>query len=247
MLGRELVDELRESYLDDINLPYLWQPNELIRNLNRAEVQATRRAHLLIDSTTANDSGTAGTASTMGQMPLCKLTIVADQAVYRVSPKILQVRRLQLQSMTYPLTGPVSFAELDEVQSGWFGTSGTIGTAGSGGYPTYFLNEPNNMVTIVLAPSASDTAFLTVSRLPLISFTLQTSPEIDEQHHDGLLDWAAHLCFAKPDSETRNDNLAKYYSDKFTERFGPLSNAYGEKMKKTLSQMQRMRPREFGS
>lgn len=247
MTGEELVAALRESKLDDNVVPYGWSTVELLRFLNYAEVQACRRAHLLIDGSTANDSGTAATASTAGQKPLCQLTLVADQATYSLSPKILQVKRCQLQSMTYPLSGPVSYAELDEFMSGWWGTSGTVGTAGSGGYPTYFLNEPPNTLTFVLAPSVTDTAHLVVSRLPLVSFTLQTSPEIETEYHEGLLDWAAHLAFMKPDTETLNLNLAKLYEDAFTERFGLLPSARDERIRKTLNMQQRMRPREYGS
>lgn len=247
MLGRELVDHLRQSVLDDIAPPYLWSTEELLRYLNYAEVQACRRAHLIIDSETLNDSGTAATASTAGQRPLCRLTVVANQAVYTLSPKVLQVKRLQLQSMTYPLLGPLQYPEVDERLSGWFGTNGTVGTCGSGGYPEAFLNEPGNTVTFLLSPSTSDTAFLVVSRLPLISFTLSSSPEIDEKYHINLCDWAAHHAFMKNDSDAQNLNLAKYYEDRFTATFGPLPDAYSERIVKTLKQQNRMRPRAFGN
>lgn len=247
MLGRELIAHMRESILDDVAVPYLWPDVELLRDLNFGEVQACRRAHLIIDGTTANDNGTAATAGTLGQKPLCSLAIVADQATYNLSPKILQIRRCQLKSMTVPLTGPVTYSEIDEYLSGWIGTSGTVGTAGSGGYPTYFLNEPGNTITFIRAPSASDTASLVISRIPLTPFTLQTSPEIDEKYHEGLMDWAAHLAYMKNDSDTLNMGLAKFYEDRFARQFGQIPNAYSERMKKTLSQRQRMRARVFGS
>ena len=247
MTGQELVTHLRESILDDAVIPYLWSDIELTRFLNYAEVQACRRAHLLIDGTTANDSGTAGTAGTLGQKPLCTLTTVAEQATYNLSPKILMIKRCQLKSMTYPLTGPVSYDELDEQMSGWLGTSGTVGTAGSGGVPDFFMNEPPNTITFVKAPSIADTANLVVSRIPLMSFTLQTSPEIEEKYHEGLCNWVAHLAFMKPDSETLNLNLAKHYEQQFTDAFGPLPTALAERWRKTLSTKQRMRAREFGS
>jgi len=277
MIGRELVAALRESKLDDVAPPFLWSDVELLRFLNYAEVQACRRAHLIIDWTTANDSGTAATAGTFGQKPLCVLSVIADQATYNLSPKILQVRRCQLKSMTYPLIGPVTHAELDERLAGWWGTAGTVlssGTGGAttsswtagtsatggthatsgtlitallGGQPDYFINEPTNTLTLVLSPSANDTAYLVVSRIPLIPFTLQTSPEIEEKYHEGLMDWAAYLAFKKPDSDTLNLNLAALYEKEFTAQFGPLPDAYSEKMKKTISMQGRMRPRTFGS
>lgn len=247
MTGQELITHMRESILDDATPPYLWQDPELLRYLNYAEVQACRRAHLIVDSTTANDSGTAGTAGTLGQRPLCTVAVLANTATYNLSQKVLQIKRCQLKSMTYPLTGPVTYSELDDLVSGWIGTSGTVGTAGSGGYPGYFLNEPNNTLTLIQAPSKNDTAYLVVSRIPLIPFTLQTSPEIEEKYHEGLMDWAVHLAYMKNDSDTINLNLAKVYDEKFTKQFGPLPDAYSDRMRKTISQKQRMRPRTFGS
>jgi hypothetical protein len=273
MTGQELVAHLRESILDDMAPPYLWQEAELLRYLNYAEVQACRRAHLIIDGTTLSDNGTAATAGTLGQKPLCMLPIVANVATYNLSPKVLQVKRCQLMSMTYPLPGPKSYSEIDELQSGWWGTVGTLGTvvtigtsgssststayttagsagtvaaSGSGGYPYCYINEPGNTITFVLAPSANDIAALVVSRIPLTPFTLQTSPEIEEKYHEGLMDWAAHLAYMKNDSDTINLNLAKVYEDKFTRQFGSLPDAYSDRMRKVLSQKQRMRARAFG-
>jgi hypothetical protein len=247
MTGKELIAHMRESVLDDPAIPYLWPDTELLRFLNYAEVQACRRAHLIIDATTTNDSGTAATAGTLGQKPLCVLSVVADQAVYQLSPKILQVKRCQLKSMTYPLRGPITYPQVDEEFSAWWGTNGTVGTAGSGGYPEAFLNEPGNTITFLLSPSSSDTAYLVVSRLPLMSFTMQTSPEIDEKYHIDLCDWAAKLAYSKPDADTSNLVLASQYENSFTSKFGPLPDAYSDRMRKTLPMMGRMRDREFGS
>ena len=262
MTGQELIANLRESILDDAAPPYLWSDAELLRGLNYAEVQACRRAHLIIDGTTLSDNGTAGTAGTLGQKPLCMLPIVANVATYNLSPKVLQVKRCQLMSMSYPLPGPKSYSEIDEQMSGWWGTAGTLGTSGTmstagsagtvgasgtGGVPSFWINEPGSTITFVLAPSTNDIAALVVSRIPLTPFTLQTSPEIEEKYHEGLMDWAAHLAYMKNDSDTINLNLAKVYEDKFSRQFGFLPDAYSDRMRKVLSQKGRMRAREFGS
>ena len=247
MTGQEMIAHLRESVLDDSAAPYLWQDTELMRYLNYAEVQACRRAHLIIDGTTSNDNGTAATAGTVGQRPLCTLSLIADTATYILSPKILQIKRCQLRSMQIPLIGPVTYPEIDEYVSGWIGTNGTVSTAGSGGYPMYFLNEPGNTITFIQAPSVSDTASLVVSRIPLTPFTISSSPEIAEKYHEGLMDWAAHLAYMKNDSDTLNLNLAKVYADKFEVQFGKLLDAYSDRMMKTISQRQRVRARVFGS
>lgn len=237
MTGKDLVAHLRESILDDIYLPQLWSDSELLRLLNLAEAQACRRAQLIVDSSTEEDND---------ELPLCTLSITAGTATYSLSPKILQIRRCQLRSMSYPLRGPVQIDELDDVAWGWMGTGGIV-SAGTGGSPSVFTNESNNRITIVLAPASDDTADLVVVRLPLDDITLSTSPEIEDQYHLGLCNWAAHLAYMKPDSETINLNLAKMHEDLFIREFGPLPDAYMEKMRKTITPRQRMRARTFGS
>jgi len=190
------------------------------------------------------------------------LPIVANQATYTLSPKVLQVKRCQLMSMQYPLPGPFFYPQIDEQLSGWWSTAGTLGTSGTmstagsagtvgasgtGGVPSCFLNEPGNTITFILAPSTADVAALVVSRIPVVTFNLATSPEIAEKYHEGLMNWAAHLAYMKNDSDTINLNLAKFYGDAFTSEFGPLPDAYSDRMRKTLSQRTRMRAREFGS
>lgn len=246
MIGKELVWHLRESILDDIAIPFLWPDTELLRFLNYAEVQACRRAHILIDSETTTDYGTAATASTAGTKALCQLVLSPNTAVYQLSSKVLQVKRGQMVGLSYPLVGPVSAAELDDTFPEWRGTNGTVGTCGSSGNPIYITNEPNDHITFVLAPSIAGTANLVVSRLPLVQFSLETAPEIPEQYHIDLCDWAAHLAYSKPDTDTFNAKLAQFYADKFTKNFGPLPDVFTERRRKSLTMKDRMRPREFG-
>ena len=247
MIGKEIIWHARQSILDDVGVPYLWEDKELLRFANYAEVQACRRAQLIIDDSTASDLGTAGTASTMGQQSLCRLPVIANQARYVLSSKILQVKRLQLLSMGTPLPGPSSYPQVDEIIPDWLGTAGTVLSAGTNGYPDFWNNEPGNTITFMRAPSMNDTAYLVVSRLPLLPFTLETSPEIDERYHIDLCDWIANLAYRKADSDTLNLPLAKEYENSFTQKFGPLPDAYSDRMRKVLSQKARMRSRVFGS
>lgn len=252
MTGQELLDELR-CRLDDEVIPYLWGDPELLRYLNYAEVQACRRAYLLVDGSNAQDQGTSGTAGTAGGgvADLCNVTIIPNVGVYTLSRLVLQIKRVKLASMSEPLL-PVARDELDALWYGWEGTSGTAGTAGTAGgdppvYPEYFVPELGNELVLVQTPTINDTASLIVARLPLKQFTISTSPEIAEKHHDGLLEWATHLAYLKNDSDTLNLNLATLFEKRFTDRFGPLPDAYSEKMRRELPRRQRMRPREFGS
>lgn len=252
MTGQELVDSLREI-LDDYAAPYLWSDAELLRYLNLAENQACRRAQLITDGSNAQDHGTSGTAGTAGGgvADLCRVTLIPNTSTYILSRLILQIRRVKLATMTDPLI-PITRDELDDLWSNWESDSGTAGTAGTAGgdgpvYPSHFISELGNELILVKAPTINDVASLVVVRLPLQQFTLITSPEIPERHHDGLLDWAAHLAYMKNDSDTLNLNLAAVYEKRFLDRFGPLPDAYSEKMRRELPRKQRMRPRAFGS
>lgn len=242
MLGQDLVDELRESYLDDKTLPYLWGDIELLKNLNRAEKQACRRAYLITDSTTGTDGS---------GYPICTFTVIPNQSIYTLSPLVLQVERAQLSTMSHPLRMRTR-DELDATTYTWFGSSGTSGTFGTAGgdpaiAPEWFIHEAGKELILVRTPTINDVANLVVNRLPLVDFTLSTSPEIELHHHDGLFLWAAHLCYLKNDSDTQDLNLAQLYDNAFTQRFGPMPDAYMEKMRKQLPRQQRMRPRTFGS
>lgn len=253
MTGAELLSDLR-SRIDDEVVPYLWSDAELMRYLNYAQAQACRRAQLIVDGSNAQDLGTSGTAGTAGggMAPLASVTIIPNTATYTLSRLVLQIKRVKLATMAYPLT-PITRDELDAQWSDWeavSGTNGTAGTAGTSGdsavYPDYFLSELGNELRLVKIPTINDTASLIVVRLPLQQFTASTSPEISEKHHDGLIDWAAHLAYMKNDSDTMNLNLASVYDKKFTERFGPMPDAYSEKMRRELPRRQRMRARGFG-
>jgi hypothetical protein len=245
MTGQDLLDELRNDILDDASVPYLWNDPFLLRILNRAEQQACRRSYLLTDSTTIKD----GVGGTSGD-PVTQITIVPNTGTYTLSKKVLQIKRVKLSLMAEPLL-PTTRDELDSLVYSWETASGTAGTAGTAGgdpavYPTHFLSEVGNELVLIKTPTINDTVSMVVSRLPLFDFTLKTSPEIDPKHHDGLLDWAAHLAYMKNDSDTLNMTLAVYYEKKFTERFGPLPDAYAEKMRRELPRRQRMRVRTFG-
>jgi len=248
-IGSELVSILRTDILDDTKVPYLWSDAELLRGCNYGEVQACRRAHLIIDGSTPNDFGTsatAGSSGTAGVRPLCQLSLTAGKSVYSLNPKILFVKRCQLSGMSYPLPGPLSLFEAEEQFAGWMGTSGTVGTASSGGTPLAFMNEPTNTITFLLAPVEACTAYLIVSRLPLFPFLLATSPEVEEKYHEGLMNWAAHLAYMKNDSDTFNPQKAKYYEDQFTAQFGALPDAKSERLVKSMMMNTRMRPVRFG-
>lgn len=60
------------------------------------------------------------------------------------------------------------------------------------------------------------------------------SPEIPEQYHMGLIDWMCYRAFEKVDADTRNDNLAVMYEQRFTAAYGILPDVKSLTQRKTL-------------
>lgn len=219
----ELIDALR-SMLQDENAPYKWADSAILRYMNEAEDQACRRAHLLIDTNTAS---------------ICAFSVSASVASYLLHSKIIQIKRLTIDSTTVPLTQTYR-DEMDARDIGWVSLTGR---------PEAFIHEANNELIFVGIPQSVDTARMMVARLPLNSFSTGSAerPEVDVQHHDGLLLWAMAKAYEKRDSDTQNLQLSQNYESKFTVRFGPLPSAKTERLRKSLPKNMKARTREFGT
>lgn len=220
----ELIAWLREQLDDEVN-PYLWTNSYLLRGLNEAEVQACRRAYLIIDKDTAS---------------VCALTLSASTATFAIHSKILQVRRLTIGSSDVPLT-QTTRQELDEEIPAWWSVYGLP--------VKYVLDTVDNTVTFYPFPQSATTASMIVARLPLKSLTLAGSsiPEINPLYHHDLLIWGRREAYLKHDSDTYNPELAKVFEDEFTAKFGPLPSARDERLRKSRPMELRVRPREFGT
>ncbi|MCP4257970.1 MAG: hypothetical protein GY774_10650 [Planctomycetes bacterium] len=176
----------------------LWSLAEWTEYANDAENEACIRANLLIDKSSA----------------LTSITIASGTGTYSIDAKILVIKRAKLASGTEPLV-KTSRRVLDATYPNWEVDSGTVRS---------WLPDESNKITLYKKPSAGTTLNLMVSRLPLVAMTLAdkltVSPEIDEQYHEGLLDWMLHRAYSKQDAETLDTGKAKEHLKRFTARFG---------------------------
>jgi hypothetical protein len=176
----------------------LWSEAEWTEYANDAENEACIRANLLIDQSSA----------------LTSIVVLSGIATYAIDEKILIVRRVKLASGTEPLV-KTSRRVLDATYPNWENDSGTVRS---------WFPDDSNKITIYKKPSAGTTLNLMVSRLPLTPMLLankdSVSPEIDEQYHQGLLDWMLHRAYSKQDAQTLDVGKAKEHAKRFTERFG---------------------------
>lgn len=80
---------------------------------------------------------------------------------------------------------------------------------------------------LILAAPPRTPAYLKLAiyRLPLEYLMPTTGPEIRVQHHYAMCEWALHLAFLKPDSETFNEQFAMRHEALFTQAFGERPSA----------------------
>ena len=154
MTGAEITRLAREDFLDDAKLEYLWSNDLLETYLNLAEREACRRASLLHDDSTENDSEAV-------PLPLCSLTVVAGTAIYTVSKKILRILRC-VPAATSRSIEKKTEDWLDEFYPAWSDDEGT---------PVYFL-EDKDKIRLVPKPVVDDTMQLSIVRLPLVEMTV---------------------------------------------------------------------------
>jgi hypothetical protein len=63
----------------------------------------------------------------------------------------------------------------------------------------------------------------------------------------GLVDWICGMAFRKVDADTRNDNLAIMYEQRFTAAFGVLPTVKAQMQRKTLPPNMKMHNSRFTS
>jgi len=221
MNAEQLIWTARQFYLDDVEQPYQWTDQFLLRFLNEAEKEACRRQRLIEDEATA---------------AVCEITMVSGTATYTVDNRVLLVDRIRLSDGS-ELTKKTT-EELYEESSVWRSATGT---------PTLYVQ---NNQTILVNPTPDDdddgdTLYLSVWRLPLVDMTIDLSPEINPEYHESLLEWVAFRAYQMRDEETYNPDRAGSHLSLFNERFGtPLPAGVREHQKRSPKRL-RLRPRPY--
>jgi hypothetical protein len=146
----QIIDIAKKVYLDDQKAPILWTYETLEVFGNEAVREACRRSELIEDFST---------------LSVCRQSLVSGQAVYPASAKITRIKTIVLASDgTYTLTGPLTEEALNIEYPAWRSQTGG----------PLFYTYKGNQVRYVPIPDTTDTATLTVARLPL--FDCQIKP-----------------------------------------------------------------------
>lgn len=188
----------------DVGRSKLWSREDWIDYANQAEVDACRRARLIIDSVTPE---------------ICTIKLKTGTSVYDVDPRVIYVRRVDLSSNPTPLT-KIRMADLDARCPGWKTLTGSV---------DWFCRDyAEGKLLFVRKPEAVDTANLTVYRLPLRPMCNDDdAPEIP--YDEGLVNGMLSRAYLKDDEQTLDPKKAERFEALFTREFGPPVSSMDER------------------
>lgn len=193
------------SEVDDVVAPYLWSDPELIEYANDAQLEACRRARLIVDgSTTA----------------ICQIAVVANTATYALDPRVLFIRRARLTGLL-PLKRK-NLQDMDSQYPGWEDASASTPSALIPDFET-------GKIRLYPKPIANTTLNLMVVRDPLAEMNDDTdTPEIAARYHRSLRFWMMHRAYLKKDADANDPKKAAESLALFEQEFGKKSSALDE-------------------
>jgi len=231
----ELLEELRENILNDrsnqVSGPsdYLWSDSTLIRYINEAQRRFARLGLVLRDATTPQ---------------CCTVALALNTVNYVLDPSVVAVL-----SAKYPLD-PGDLARAGHAALGTYNTPDPYFFN-----PTYLSNLPPgkvmawstdeqvsaddngsmSVVTMRVYPAPIDpfatSLQLRVARLPLDKLCdMEDVPEIPEDHHIDMLDWAAYRALRVVDHDKGDPERAAEFKQSFADHVEEAKKAAQLKM-----------------
>lgn len=232
----ELLDELRVNILNDRSdrvsgsSDYLWTDATLTRYINEAQRRFARKGLVIRDAKTPE---------------VCEITLATGVTEYTLHPSVLAVISAKVTGDvvdlrrgghaafdTYQLPDTYFFdinqlATLPPDKPIAFSTDETLDEDDSGSFSAVTLR-------VYPAPSATYNGTkikLRVVRLPLTALSANKQvPEIPEDHHLEMLDWAAYLALRIVDHDAGNPARAHEFRKMFEDHVMAARNSAMRKM-----------------
>ena len=248
----ELLQELRENILHDRSdqvagqSDYLWSDTTLCRYIDEAQRRFARGALVIRDGTTSTAS--SGTTT----KPVTDVLLVAGTDMYTLHPSVLAVISARLDgdkadlargghaafaTYTQPDTyyfDPSSLSQLPPGKPLAYDTDEYAGADANGSFGTITLR----VYPVPNADYAGQNISLRVARMPLQRFTLanlEVEPEIPEEHHLEMLDWAAYLALRIVDVDAGMPDRANEFRQSFELH---VQKAKEQALRKTFTPLQ---------
>lgn len=199
----ELIAEFRRR-ADDTAGTVLYDDAALARFASEGEREAAERGLLLYDDT----SESITTYAVAPGNP----RVTLDQAVFRVDAATFTPT-----SGGRPLDLNLVGIDFVRAQPGWDSREASR---------PWMAAVVGRELRLYPLPRVAGTLQLAVYRYPLDPLEDDgDEPEIDAQHHDGLVDWMLYRAYATKDGEQGDDARSRLALSEFTDRFGERETA----------------------
>jgi hypothetical protein len=198
MTLKELIERYRIE-ANDLVEPYFFADSSITSWLNDAETEAAIRGRLLHESASAS---------------ICSIGVSPGTATYKLHPALYEIDHIAFVRDGAPRREPirlVSTEELDRVLPRWRDEVGD---------PEYAI-QTDKQIRLVPTPLNAGTIKLEGYRLPMSLMEVgDDEPEINSAHHRHLVQWALHIGFSVPDTETFDSSRSGMAEIEFNRYFG---------------------------
>jgi hypothetical protein len=201
---RDLITLFRNE-TDDATEPFLWPDEEAIEFANDAQIEACRRARLLVDSSTT---------------AVCEIAVTAGEPLLDLDPRVLFVRRARFAA-SLPLRR-MTMQDMEAFDPYWMDALDAT--------PRFFVPDYETGKLLLSPPPDSDaTLLLTVVRDPLVDMDSDDdTPEIAARYHRSLRYWMMARAYGKQDAEANDPKKEATALALFEQEFGRKSSAIDE-------------------
>ena len=200
----DIIAEFRRRADDAAAQPF-YDDDAIAKWASEAEREACIRARLLFDDSTAD---------------VTQYAIAIGQAIVQLHPSIDVIA-----SASFTPDGSTRVQQMDLVGIDYVKEQCDWSTRTSN-RPCHLVHLDRGQARIWPTPSIAGTLNLEVYRLPLYDLEDDgDEPEIDSDHHEGLLDWVLFRAYSVKDGELGDPSRASAALADFTDRFGERPDA----------------------
>lgn len=226
MTLEEILDHLSSNVLDDraalVEGPpdSLWTDETIVRYLNEGQRIFCRKAWPIVDDTTA---------------ACCQIPLVVDTSKYALHASVLRVlsvtpedTEIPLEWINYQLISPQPFNTLPD----YYAVPPLAFVEQSGRPGWYSTDEATRILRIRPAPNDDSVTSivnlnLRVARLPIVPLSVATpqlSPEIPDEYHLDLADYAAGRCLMQANVDSDSKDEGRKFVDGFFQKLRAAKN-----------------------
>jgi hypothetical protein len=204
---RELIDAFRDD-TGDTELPYRVSDSKAIRFANRAQVEAARRARLLVDSSDET---------------ICRISYSAGDPIVSIDYRIISIRRAVIEGSSSVLAKRV-MNQMDDEFPGWYSSE-------SRSTPFILVVDYGAFeARLYPTPKSDGTLHLTVTREPKKPMSSDgDKPEIPARCHEGLIEGMKMYAYQSEDPDLSDEKLAAMAAAAFELEFGPAISSTNER------------------